>query len=114
MVKTGARANALEQLLARVGYKPAAKLPGPRTGDLSPERIEHVAHLYRALGGTTASPRLRPGAWDLAFQGGIVVELDEELHFNRYRRITLEPEWAVDLPWRRDYLTLTAEHEAGC
>lgn len=97
-----------------MGYKPAGSLPGPRANDLSPERLEHLSYLYRALGGTNASPQFRPGGWDLAFEGGLVVELDEELHFNRYRRITLQPEWTVDLPWRRDYVAFTVEHEAEC
>lgn len=114
MVKTGSRARILEQLLVPLGYKPAGSRPGPRAVDLSPERLEDLARLYRALGGTNSSPQLRPGAWDLAFEGGLVVELDEELHFNRYRRATLEPDWTVELPWRRDYLALTVEHEAGC
>jgi hypothetical protein len=43
-------------------------------------------------------PPLRPGAWDLVFADGLVVELDEELHFNRYRAQSLQNEWATDLP----------------
>ena len=57
---------------------------------------------------------LRPGPWDLAFEGNLFVELDEELHFNRYRSVTLEPAWAVELPWRRDYMSFSVEHEPAC
>lgn len=82
--------------------------------DLSSDLRGHVTDLYRALGGTDASPRLRPGAWDLVFEGGLVVELDEELHFNRYRKATLEPAWTAALPWRRDYLSFSLDHEPAC
>ena len=44
--------------------------------------------------------------------GGLLVELDELQHFNRYRAMTLTPERAVQLPWRADYLTFCADHEA--
>lgn len=114
VVKTGARARALEQVLTRLGYTPVPSPPSPRAADLSPERLRQILDLYRALGGRGLSPQLRPGAWDLAFQGGLVIELDEELHFNRYRRLTLEAEWTARLPWRRDYLVYTVQHEAEC
>src|SRR5262249_5556078 len=38
----------------------------------------------------------------------------EELHFNRYRRMTLEAGWSSALPWTRDYRTFCDEHEALC
>lgn len=85
----------------------------PRLGDLGGLATETDA-LYRHLGGTQAEPTLRPGAWDLAFDDGTVVELDEELHFNRYRRSTLEPAWAAALPWSRDYLRHCDEREPAC
>ena len=56
----------------------------------------------------------RPGAWDLAFEGGLVVELDEELHFNRYRARTLDPLWIANLPWHEDYRAFCSRHEAQC
>lgn len=70
--------------------------------------------LYRQLGGAQSEPTLRPGAWDLAFEGGLVIELDEELHFNRYRGATLEPAWTASLPWRQEYLRYCSEHEPAC
>jgi uncharacterized integral membrane protein (TIGR00698 family) len=45
-----------------------------------PTGVEHHAELlalYRRLGGLLEAPVLRPGAWDLTFEGGLVVELDE-------------------------------------
>ena len=114
VVATGARARALEQVLARIGYKPTQSRPGPRIIELSVQQREQLSLLYLALGGKRASPQFRPGAWDLAFSGGLVVELDEELHFNRYRNATLQQEWTADLPWRIDYLLFTERHETEC
>jgi len=45
------------------------------------------------------APTFRPGGWDLPFRGPLLVELDEELHFNCYRATTLEASWEADLPW---------------
>ncbi len=42
------------------------------------------------------------------------MELDEELHFNRYRATTLEASWEADLPWTADYRRHCADHEPGC
>jgi hypothetical protein len=86
----------------------------PRARDFSPESSQRVDVIYRALGGTNADARLRPGPWDLAFDGGLVVELDEELHFNRYRGSTFELAWTCRMPWRDDYLEFTVEYEPAC
>ncbi len=72
-----------------------------------------VLDLYRSLGGHGDRP-LRPGAWDLALAGGDVVELDEELHFNRYRAQTLERSRSHGLPWHDAYLVLCQAHEREC
>lgn len=47
-------------------------------------------------------------------QDGLLVELDEELHFNRYRALTLGAPWAADLPWREDYLRYCSQNESAC
>ena len=57
---------------------------------------------------------LRPGAWDLALEGGMVVELDEELHFNRYRTRALAEPWARNLPRRDAYVVMCADREDDC
>ena len=55
--------------------------------------LASAIHYYVAGGAPSAcgpsSPRFRPGRWDLVFEEDLVVELDEELHFNRYRASTL-------------------------
>lgn len=115
MVTTGRRALALEVLLVRAGHRVAHSCrSAPRAEDFSPEDFQRVDATYRALGGTATDARFRPGPWDLAFDGGLVVELDEELHFNRYRRSTLEQPWTSPMPWRDDYLTFSLECESAC
>jgi hypothetical protein len=82
---------------------------------LSSDLGAEVIALYRALGGRTeVQPSFRPGAWDLMFEDGLVVELDEELHFNRYRQLALEADWSSPLPWRDEYLRLCRRQETSC
>lgn len=111
MVRTGARADVLRDLLIAAGLEPAAVKPPRPTGEgLGDPLLE----LYRRLGGRQSSPILRSGGWDLVFEGPLVVELDEELHFNRYRAMTLNAPWSPELPWHDDYLMYCHEHEADC
>jgi hypothetical protein len=115
MVTTGARARSLQQALASTGLEPAeGSIPGPRLHGLRADLAAEIVRLYSELGGTRSHPQLRPGAWDLAFGGNLVVELDEELHFNRYRSLTLQREWTAALPWRNDYLRYADVHEPAC
>jgi hypothetical protein len=101
--------------MGRAGLPVVREPPsGPRLNDLDENVIQSVLELYRAFGGTAASPSLRPGSWDLAIGGKVLVELDEELHFNRYRKATLEPEWARSLPWHAEYTELCAKTESMC
>ena len=67
--------------------------------------------LYRALGGILDAPKLAPGSWDLAYADGLLVELDEDMHFNRYRGITLDCPWASQLPWSDPYRRYVVEGE---
>jgi len=78
------------------------------------EAVERVRELYRRLGGDAEDfVVFRPGVWDIVLADGVVVELDEEQHFNRYRRVTLEPAWADRLPWASAYRDYCGEHEAA-
>lgn len=115
MVKVGVRAAALLELLVATGRTPARGAPpAPRLHSLDAESADAVLGLYRALGGTLEAPALRPGPWDLVFADGLVVELDEELHFNRYRSVTLGAPWAPTNPWTVDYLQRCHEQETAC
>lgn len=115
MVRTGQRAAALRELLEEAGFQPAAVVPAPpRLHDLEDDLAESILQTYRTFGGTEQEPALRPGAWDLAFEDGLVIELDEELHFNRYRGHTLAADWADPLPWRPEYLRQSETQETSC
>ena len=115
MVRTGGRAAALVALLSDAGVHVIPERPvAPRLESLPPRLRDDVVELYRALDGRSERPALRPGSWDLALASGAVVELDEELHFNRYRALTLEQPWAARLPWHEDYLAMCREHEQEC
>lgn len=115
MVKTGQRAAALRELFKEAGFQPTAVVPAPpRLRDLEDDLAVSILQTYRTFGGTEQEPALRPGAWDLAFEDGLVIELDEELHFNRYRGQTLSADWANVLPWQIEYLRQSEAQEALC
>jgi hypothetical protein len=114
MVRTGRRASVLADLLEGAGLA-ADVTPrrAPRIADLHPSIAEDLFDLYRTLGGRLDRPVLRPGAWDLSMDG-VLIELDEELHFNRYRETTLQRPWAAGLPWTWPYLDMCRAREVEC
>lgn len=114
MVRTGARASVLNGILELAGYSESTAPASPQLSSLPIPVAEELLELYRRLGGVLREPVLRPGGWDLAFSGHLVVELDEELHFNRYRAMTLECSWAEHLPWSPDYRQYCEERENSC
>ncbi len=114
MVRTGKRATVLAGLLESAGLRArVGSQPAPRIEDFDPTIARHVLDTYRTLGGRLDHLALRPGTWDLNMNG-VVIELDEELHFNRYRKTTLRNEWAQALPWTAPYLELCQTREAEC
>jgi hypothetical protein len=78
---------------------------------MRPEAATDILTLYRALGGHAAQPSFAPGSWDMSFSGGLLVELDESFHFNRYRSFTLENDWADGLPWQDPYREYSRQWE---
>jgi hypothetical protein len=103
----------LAGMLADLGRRQTStRPPAPRLEALSEQGAERILALYRALGGEAEDFAVfRPGVWDIVLADGVIVELDEEQHFNRYRRVTLEPAWAAPLPWTADYLRYGDERE---
>lgn len=75
----------------------------------------HVAETYRLLGGVGSIPKVSPGSWDVILHS-CVVELDEELHFNRHRLLTLQSPVYDRLPnFPRDrYRTFWRQFESEC
>jgi hypothetical protein len=115
MVRIGRRAEAMRSLLISAGLTEYPRVaPPPRLADVPDSLVQELLGLYRRLGGVEAHPTLRPGPWDLVFEGPVVVELDEELHFNRYRDLTLAASWGDRLPWTPAYRIYCQNHEAEC
>ncbi len=110
----GAQQDRLGEVLGAMGFNETDKPPRAKLTAMSQPARQQVIELYHALGGIHPDPQLTTGPWDSAYSGNLVVELDESAHFNRYRALTLKPEWAQRLPWRSDYLTYAAQFEDVC
>lgn len=105
------RQNALADALKQLRLHPGGNPRVPRLPGMPEPAASWVMATYEHLGGVLDTPTLRPLGWDIPTTSGLIVELDEEQHFNRYRAETLNMSWAGDLPWRRDYLAYCAEFE---
>lgn len=114
MVATGARVRALAALLS-ANWTQVSPPPVPRLADLPESTQRRINAIYDTLGGSPDHfERIRPGGWDLAFEtaeGPLLVELDEEQHFNRYRATTLAETSDLALPWAATYRVYCEEHE---
>jgi hypothetical protein len=97
---------------------PGPKLAAPRLDALSPGDRAAVIAIYHQLGGILRQPVLRPGGSDFvaATPDGTVaaIELDEELHFNRYRELTLKANWYRDVSWANEYTARCRSAEPRC
>lgn len=105
------RQNALAAALEEIGYRHGSRPAAPRSPGLPEPAHSWVMAAYRELGGIQREPRLQPGGWDIPTTESLIVEFDEEQHFNRYRSATLNQTWAEDLPWKDDYLRYCADFE---
>lgn len=54
------------------------------------------------------------GEWDFNLAGGLKIELDEYMHFNRYRAESCFGPWAQDVPWREPYRDYSEQYEYKC
>ncbi|HWX98144.1 MAG TPA: hypothetical protein VNZ01_14980 [Solirubrobacteraceae bacterium] len=117
MARSGKRARNLKALLSRVAdVREKPTVPRPAWDDLVAAGVaEEVTRVYRMLGGVHEQPRVAPGPWDLQI-GEVVVELDEENHFNRFRTLTLaSPVYRhLDHVDTGAYRELCANYEAAC
>lgn len=95
----GKSQDALESLLESSGKKitikevPYLKLDDVQDSDYS----SHVKEVYGSLGGIMADYPVGFRGWDIE-ANGIAIELDEQLHFNRYRSTTLNSNIYSELP----------------
>jgi hypothetical protein len=71
--------------------------------------------MYRALGGVLDTFPLNLRRWDIEFDG-FAVELDEQLHFNRYRAETLRADVYAELPAfpLASYQSYCSDREEAC
>lgn len=116
MPATGARARTFRDLLIAAGATPAVgTLPRPTTASIAGAGLaDLVDGVYRSLGGQQSEARIQLGNWDIETDG-IAVELDEDLHFNRYRRRTLESPLYEQVSFPRElYRRLCEEREGDC
>lgn len=111
----GAQQRVLEAVLLGMGWRTRA-VPRPSPESLGTIGLSaEVDTIYRRLGGVAAAARVVPGGWDIATDP-FVIELDEQRHFNRFRRTTLDsavygsnPIFDTD-----DYRRFCDDHEAEC
>lgn len=112
----GSLQKQLSRLLASQGIVDKGKVAYPRGDDVKGAGVvSDLVDMYRKLGGTMATPPHNLRAWDIEFDG-YAVELDECLHFNRYRLLTLEsPRYAL-LPGfpLKTYRSYCSDYESEC
>jgi hypothetical protein len=113
----GAMQDNLKAILLNAGYCPSSTThPRLQWQDLKTlHRKDEILRVYRLLGGEGIPSSGGPGKWDMEFEG-LIVELDEQRHFNRYRLKTLSSPiyselTAFPLELYRRYCT---EHERDC
>ncbi|WP_431606779.1 DUF7255 family protein [Mycolicibacterium neoaurum] len=108
----GLHESALTRVLSEVGWTRSATPSVARIDKLPAQTQNEIAYVYYSLGGRDPLP-VKTGPWDMAF-GDLVIEFDEEQHFNRYRRATLEIPLAARLPWRSSYSSQCETYETAC
>jgi hypothetical protein len=113
---TGIRARTLEASLRAADYEIVGKNGDDAavTDDLPREARDDLVRLYRSLGGVLDLEDFASGDWDFDLADGLKIELDEFLHFNRYRATTLAMPWAETLAWSADYEAYCQTFEYKC
>jgi len=112
----GEMQNTLERLLGIAGRLSRKTLPFPRVNDVVSSGFKtEVERVYRGLGGVLPSLPLNLRSGDIEFDG-VAIELDECLHFNRYRSMTLTSAIYAELPrFPKDaYTRHCFEREESC
>ena len=113
----GKRQQTLQWLLEEAGGTVTHRnIPYPNYECLAKSGYYDVAaKVYRELGGILDKVPLNLRPWDMEIDG-IAVELDEELHFNRYRAKTLECPLYYDLAKfpLRGYRQYCLDYEQKC
>lgn len=98
-------------VLTNAGYRITDKPPNASTANMGGHAGAAALGLYQRLQGIQQPARISSGIWDIAVEGNLLIEVDEENHFNRHRAATLD---GTDYPWTADYLRYCAEYESRC
>jgi hypothetical protein len=113
----GTSQDNLERILGRLGYSiRSGILPRPTFNEVKrSEFSDEVFRVYKQIGGVREDFPLRLGSWDIEIVG-TAIELDESLHFNRYRSLTLQSPLYRYLPHfpLPDYIKYCRRHELEC
>ncbi len=82
---------------------------------LSSEQKQELKNVYNSLGGKLFKIPLRFGPCDIVTPN-FIIELDEEQHFNRYKKLTLSSSIYSDTSWfnKNQYQIYCDRHEARC
>jgi hypothetical protein len=113
---TGIRARTLRASLLAAGYELTDKNDDDTaiTDDLPHEVRQGLVRLYQHLGGVLDLRDFAVGEWDFNLAGGFKIELDEYMHFNRYRAESCIGPWAQDVPWLGPYRDYSEQYEYKC
>src|SRR6516225_11016131 len=85
----GGLQNNLTQLLKSVGTLTDGDVPYPKVEDVAASELkDEIERVYVSLGGVLRAIPINLRSWDIKWNG-MAIELDEYLHFNRYRSLTL-------------------------
>lgn len=112
----GEMQRSLEMILEQVGRVTHGMVPFPTITDITKTGMDcDIDKVYRALDGKLPTLPINLRKWDMEFEGS-AVELDEYLHFNRYRAATLRSKLYSKLPgFPLDvYRRHCEEHEDRC
>ena len=106
----------LEALLRDQGRLVHKELAYPRRRDFcDAELMRQATEMYFKLGGALNEFELNIRSWDMEFEG-VAIELDEYLHFNRYRLLTLGSPLYQAMPAfpLKKYTAYCNDHEGAC
>lgn len=112
------RARSFKTSLEAAGYTVVWKpkkdaVPWAIAARLPDAAVAALMSVVRELGGVSSPSALTPQGWDMQADE-VLIEFDEDLHFNRYRTLTLTAPWYSCLPWSEAYIGYALSFEDTC
>jgi hypothetical protein len=96
------------------GRRKVAQRGKATTKELPSEVRGELLELYWRFGGRTTDQSFTTGDWDIVCANDLLVEYDEEAHFNRYRVASIDLSWSDQLPRSMPYRKHSAAQELIC